>query len=226
MAESQNSTEEQQRLVRRLFRSRQQRVLGGVCGGLAEYFNVDVVVIRLLWILITLIGGAGLIAYLISWIIIPDQSGLEEKPSGRGSAGFILGLLLVIIGVIMLASWTGWYAFAFPLTIHAFMMPGLLVVLAVGLLLGWLLARTRRSGQTPPAEASSSDAPSETNVSRIYRSRDQRVLSGICGGLGNYFNLDPTIVRILWVLFAVASLGTALLLYVIMIFVIPEEPIA
>lgn len=201
-------------------------MIGGVCGGLAEYFNTDVVAVRLLWVLFTLIGGAGLIAYIISWIIIPNQPGEEAPAVERGSAGFVLGLLLIIIGVIMLLSWTGWYAVAFPFHMGAFVMPGLLVVLAAGLLLGWLLARTRQSAQNQPGEAASSSSPSETGVARIYRSRDQRVLSGVCGGLGVYFNLDPTIVRILWILFALASLGTALLLYVILIFVIPEEPIA
>ena len=53
-----------------------------------------------------------------------------------------------------------------------------------------------------------------------------KVIAGICGGLGKYFNLDPTIVRILWVLFGIASLGTALLVYIVLIFVIPEEPFA
>ncbi|MCX6639863.1 MAG: PspC domain-containing protein [bacterium] len=62
-------------------------------------------------------------------------------------------------------------------------------------------------------------------MNRLYRSRDQRILSGICGGFGKYFNLDPTIVRILWVVLGIGSFGTALILYVILIFVIPEEPI-
>ncbi len=57
---------------RRLFRSRKQRVFAGVCGGVAEYFNVDPTWIRLLFILLCLLGlGAFIIIYLIFWLIVP-----------------------------------------------------------------------------------------------------------------------------------------------------------
>jgi phage shock protein C len=57
--------------MKRLYRSANDRILGGVCGGIAEYFGVDPVVIRLLWVLFTLIYGTGILAYIIAWIIIP-----------------------------------------------------------------------------------------------------------------------------------------------------------
>lgn len=58
---------------KRLFRSKKNKVLAGVCGGIGEYLNVDPVVIRLLWAIFTLMGGAGIIAYIIAWIIIPEE---------------------------------------------------------------------------------------------------------------------------------------------------------
>ncbi len=57
--------------IRRLYRSGKDRILGGVCGGIAEYLGVDPVIIRLLWIVGTLAWGAGIILYIIFWIIIP-----------------------------------------------------------------------------------------------------------------------------------------------------------
>jgi phage shock protein C len=57
--------------VKRLYRSGEQKILGGVCGGIAEYLEVDPVVIRLLWIIASLAWGFGIIAYFIAWIIIP-----------------------------------------------------------------------------------------------------------------------------------------------------------
>lgn len=57
--------------VKRLYRSGNDRILGGVCGGIADYFQVDPVVIRLLWVAFTLVYGAGLLAYIIAWIIVP-----------------------------------------------------------------------------------------------------------------------------------------------------------
>ena len=57
--------------IKRLYRSKKNRMIGGVCGGIGEYFNVDPTLIRLVWILFLFAGGAGLLAYIIAWIIIP-----------------------------------------------------------------------------------------------------------------------------------------------------------
>lgn len=59
--------------VKRLYRSRTNRVLGGVCGGIGNYMNVDPVLIRVAWVVGFFALGLGFLAYLISWIIIPDE---------------------------------------------------------------------------------------------------------------------------------------------------------
>ena len=58
---------------------------------------------------------------------------------------------------------------------------------------------------------------------KLYRSRTNRMLAGVCGGLADYFGVDPTIVRILMVLFALAG-GPGLILYIILMLIIPESP--
>ena len=57
--------------VKRLYRSGKNKILGGVCGGLGDYFEVDPTLVRILWILFLFAGGAGLLAYLIAWFIVP-----------------------------------------------------------------------------------------------------------------------------------------------------------
>ncbi len=57
-----------------IYRSQKNRVIGGVAGGLAEYFGVEVVLVRLLWVLAIFLGGGGVLAYLIAWLIIPEES--------------------------------------------------------------------------------------------------------------------------------------------------------
>jgi phage shock protein PspC (stress-responsive transcriptional regulator) len=57
---------------RKLYRSANQRMLAGVCGGLAEYFNVDATLIRVLFLVLGVFGGSGLVIYLVMWIIVPD----------------------------------------------------------------------------------------------------------------------------------------------------------
>jgi phage shock protein C len=59
--------------VKRLYRSRYNRVIGGVCKGLADYFNLDPSLVRIAWVIFTLFGGAGIVAYIICWIVIPES---------------------------------------------------------------------------------------------------------------------------------------------------------
>ncbi|MDK2896576.1 MAG: hypothetical protein PWP04_696 [Candidatus Atribacteria bacterium] len=58
---------------KKLYRSRQDRMLGGVCGGIADYFEVDTTLVRLIAVVLAIFGGAVVIAYLIGWIIIPEE---------------------------------------------------------------------------------------------------------------------------------------------------------
>ena len=59
---------------RKLYRSRNQRMIAGVCGGLADYFIVDATLVRVLFLLLAVFGGTGLVIYLVMWIIVPDIS--------------------------------------------------------------------------------------------------------------------------------------------------------
>jgi phage shock protein C len=58
---------------RRLYRSRRDRKIAGICGGMAEYWGIDPVIPRLVWVAFILAAGAGLLAYLICWIVIPAE---------------------------------------------------------------------------------------------------------------------------------------------------------
>jgi len=58
---------------KKLYRSRKDRVLGGVCGGLGNYFNLDPVLMRVIWVALFFAAGLGILAYIIAWIIIPEE---------------------------------------------------------------------------------------------------------------------------------------------------------
>jgi len=62
---------------KKLYRSRKDRVLFGVCGGIAEYFNIDPTIVRLVWVIMTLIYGVGILLYIILTLIVPKEP-LEE----------------------------------------------------------------------------------------------------------------------------------------------------
>jgi phage shock protein C len=59
--------------VKRLYRSRYEKKIGGVCAGLADFFQIDVTVVRLIWVLLAVFAGTGILAYIIAWIIIPEE---------------------------------------------------------------------------------------------------------------------------------------------------------
>ncbi|HSH35642.1 PspC domain-containing protein [Schnuerera sp.] len=95
---------------KKLKRSSSDRVLAGVCGGIGEYFNVDPVIIRILWVLITFMpGGPGLIAYIVCALIIPEDTGVIYQDSDDSSSSntrntpIFIGIALVVVGGYMLA---------------------------------------------------------------------------------------------------------------------------
>ncbi len=57
--------------VKRLVRSERNKVVGGVCGGLGEYLDIDPTIIRLVFVVFTLAGGSGVLVYLILWLVMP-----------------------------------------------------------------------------------------------------------------------------------------------------------
>ncbi len=59
--------------ARKLVRSRDDRMIAGVCSGLGEYFSVDPTLIRLLFVFTAILGGPGLVAYIIFWIVVPPE---------------------------------------------------------------------------------------------------------------------------------------------------------
>jgi phage shock protein C len=59
--------------TRKLYRSRTDRKLAGVCGGLAQYLNVDATAVRVLVVVLAVLGGSGLVIYLAMWILVPSE---------------------------------------------------------------------------------------------------------------------------------------------------------
>ena len=193
---------------KRLYKSRKDKLLCGVCGGLGEYLGVDPVLVRILWVLFAFGGGSGLLAYVIACLIIPRKPSQEaadlpakNSPNGRAWLGGILvvfGVFLLLLNFHLLSPylWGLWglsWKVVWPLL---FILVGVAVIL--------------HRGGSPQRE-------------RLYRSRKERMIGGVCGGLGNHFNLDPTLFRIAWVVGTFASWGIGIVAYIAMLFIIPEE---
>jgi phage shock protein PspC (stress-responsive transcriptional regulator) len=67
------------------------------------------------------------------------------------------------------------------------------------------------------------DIEMSAEYKKLYRSRDNRILGGVCGGIGHYLNIDPTAIRLIYILFAL-WFGSGILAYIIFLILVPEEP--
>jgi len=137
---------------RRLTRRPAEGKLGGVCAGLAAYFEVDVTLVRVAWIVLSIWPGAvllGVVAYVAAWILIPASASLDA-------------------------------------------------------------AATARAGK------------------QLLRSRTDRKIAGVCGGLAEYFGLDPTVVRVVWVVLTIVpcAIVFGVIAYLIAWLVVPSAPAA
>ncbi|MCH8287751.1 MAG: PspC domain-containing protein [Candidatus Marinimicrobia bacterium] len=96
------------------------------------------------------------------------------------------------------------------------------MIIALG---AWLLLRPSDSRLTSSKSVSEKSGKEEEGIDRIRltRSISDRKISGVCGGLGNYFNIDSTIIRIIWVVATIGSFGFGILAYIIMLIALPEE---
>lgn len=114
--------------MKNLYRSRKDRVISGVCGGIGKLFSIDPVIIRIIWVVLIFTFGFGFLAYIIAWVIIPaepvesvDTSAQTESKEGRTDifetipvnqatsnidkkATLAIGIVIVTIGVIALIS--------------------------------------------------------------------------------------------------------------------------
>ena len=133
--------------IRRLTRSRSQGVLGGVCAGLADYFGVDVVLVRLLFVILSIAGAVigGVIVYVAAWFIMPEGTD-QTAPVADGRV--------------------------------------------------------------------------------LRRSTTDRQIAGICGGMAEYFQVDSTMVRLLWVVLSifVGAIIGGIIAYLLAWLIIPRAP--
>jgi phage shock protein PspC (stress-responsive transcriptional regulator) len=128
-------------------RSRTERKIAGVCAGLARYFDVDVVLVRAAWVVLSIVPGAivgGVLAYLAAWLIIPEDA--SE------------------------ATWAG--------------------------------------------------------ARRLTRSRTDKRIAGVCGGLAEYFRVDATPIRLLWVILSIlcGAVVGGVVAYLVAWLIIPPPP--
>lgn len=214
MEEKKNRSEKDE--PARLYRSKQNRVFAGVSGGIAEYLNIDPLIIRISWIAATLFAGVGIIAYIIAIFIIPENpSQLSEPRKGiitpEGSKQW--GILLIVVGVFLLLGQIGVFNYFHFRHFHWQTFLALLLV-SYGI---YLIINRNNSTK----ETFQNAEPKKLNEKSFFRIEENKMIAGVCTGIAEYFNIDVTIIRLIWVLATLASGGLPIMIYILAILVFP-----
>ncbi len=216
---------------RKLFRSGVNRMIGGICGGVAEFVNVDPTVVRVLWVLTIFVNGFSILAYLICLVLIPENPFHDKLPKSAKSksadAGLVVGIVLLIAGLAFLYrrswdfpwlyDWNFWHLG--PLR-WRHIGPVVLIFLGVWIIISVL--------QNEKQRISSSEILGEGSAElgrRFLRSRRERMIAGVCGGMANYWGIDVTLVRVGYVLLTFTTgLWLGILAYAAIVMAVQEEP--
>lgn len=214
--------------VKRLYRSKDDKWIAGVCGGIAEYLGIDPLIIRILLILLILFGGSGFVFYIVAWILIPvnphqiEDRLKNDKPKVFGIILLILGIFLLLknLGIIPLYEFFEWWEFLSWGTILS------ITLILIGIIL--ILYQTKTSTIRVEKELKENQTFGEQTDIRskkkvLTKSRTDKKISGVCAGIAEYLEIDVTIVRLIFVLITLSSLGLGLLLYIILAIIMPNE---
>lgn len=234
-----------------LYRHPSDKMVGGVCGGLADYLGWDPTLVRILWVVATLTtGGGGFLAYLALWMLLPvgTVAGGQVQPAAIELNERNLGLAakaLIAFGVLWLLSnvgilpslWSGFWAF-----MQIVFWPALLIGIGYLLLRGtgnadWRVDWSGWQGRlrtnfkapnfkTPNGGELRNNLQGLRQSFPLKRSRRDRMFMGVCGGLGQKLGIDANLIRLIWAAFSIGSIGMGVLVYIAAGLLLPEEQTA
>ena len=202
--------------MKKLYRTQDNKIIAGVCSGFADYFNVDITIVRLIWIFFTIFGGVGILAYIFSVILIPegDSKNNNEITTKDDSDDklVIWGVVIIIVGILMLFRHrpilsTLWHSFSG----NWFNILFAVAVIAVGV---YILINRKKDGD---------GSSIGLELSGLHISETDKKLAGVCGGIAETIKIDSTIVRLIWVIGTLLSAGIGVILYIICMLVFSKN---
>jgi phage shock protein C len=212
--------------TRRLYKSRRDKMIDGVCAGLAEYLDIHVVWVRIGFVLFGLFGGSGIIAYLTAMILLPvnpnhssagDLSAEEKnrlETQQRVNHNLFWGITLILVGGLMFLDELNllefrWFWHHFP---WDFIFPSMLIVAGIALIISRSQWTSLEDKFNPQGEMSS-----------FRRKSSEKKIWGVCAGIADYFRIDVSVIRILWVALTFLTFPLGALAYVLMAILVPDE---
>lgn len=212
---------------RRWEKSRSNRVIDGVCAGLAEYLNADPTLVRIAWLAAAFLKGIGVVAYVAAMILVPssDEEAKEPGPKQKGSAPLIAGMLLIALAFLLIFRRLHWRYDWFP--VHSFpffwygfwtdFWPMLLIAAGIAYLIYVLRNPDKSQEKTERTGAGG-------KFKKWARSRTDKKISGVCGGLAERIGLDANVFRVAVVVVALSTHALLwMIAYLILAIALPVE---
>ena len=193
--------------MKKIYRSKEDRIIAGVCGGFAEYLSIDPTIVRLVWIFFTIFGGVGILAYIFSIILISEKNykkAKEIRTNDDYDEKLVLwGVVIIIVGLILFFQNRPMVGMMW----HAISGNWFNILFAIGLIgFGIYILLNRNDDKK---------SISNLRISGLYLSETDKKLGGVCGGIAESINIDSTIIRLIWVLGSLLSAGIGIVLYII-----------
>lgn len=229
---------------RTLYRNPSEKMVAGVCGGLADFLGFDPTLVRVLWVVLTLItGGGGFLAYIALWALLPVGTVADGKL--RPAAIELNDKTLARTAYLLIGLGFAWFLANIGILPQMWsMLWGIVSVLfwpAVLIGAGYLLlrgggrnlrndlsnvtsqVRGGMDGKVPSSDDVKGGLANARKHVPLKRSKDDRMFLGVCGGIGQRLGIDANLVRLIWAAFSVGSIGIGAILYVGLGLLLPEE---
>lgn len=229
---------------RMLFRNPSDKLIGGVCGGMADFLGWDPTLVRIAWVVLTLVtGGGGILAYVALWILLPV--GTIEDGQQRPAAVALneqnlarVAFILIGLGGLWLLANVGilpWVWNLFGGVLRVLFWPalligaGYLILRYTGRGFRWNVNDTTErvknevNGRMPTKDSMKSGYRSFRQSFPLKRSSTDKIFMGVCGGIGQRLGIDANLVRLVWAAFSIGSIGLGVLVYVLVGLFLPME---
>lgn len=207
--------EEKKENSKSLSRSAKNKVLFGVCGGIADYFKIHAAIIRILFSILIFIGGWGIIAYLIAAFLMPADNKIERLSENdeafqlNNETRIILSILLIVIGVYEILNA---YHFWMVVSLLGFSAEYYIPVLIFASGIAIIIKSFKMHAQ-----------PFNLEEKKLYRSSADSNIAGVAGGLAEYFNVSSVFMRTVFLLLLFLTGGIFVFVYLVMILTVPKE---
>ncbi|MCF8259993.1 MAG: PspC domain-containing protein [Melioribacteraceae bacterium] len=195
-----------------LRRSVSNKIIAGVCAGIADYLEINPNIIRVLFVFLFLLGGWGLVVYLGAVVVIPASNYEKEKSgSGKWRKNIILKFVISGFVLILLVYSALNYFWVHNFLVFSYLTQSLVFsIIIIGL--GIFLIKFENKTKTFPSR----------NQNELHKSQSDIILTGVCGGLSEYLLIDSSITRIIWLTFTFATFGIGAVVYILLSYVMKK----